>query len=118
MVIIEAYKFWFYAMVLSLAGTVWDVWRGQRRGNSSLGRWLKKEKRNGAGGPPDKGKGKGVKFYLPALVRRVLINKCDLLIPGTFLGRVRVVELTVEVKMVLRTMIGLGDSDNHHRCWH
>jgi hypothetical protein len=105
-------------MALSLAGTVWDVWRGQRRGDSSSGARLKKGKRNGAGGPPDKRKGKGVELYLPALVRRVVICECDLLVPGTFLGRVRVVELTVEVKMVLGKMVGLGDSDNYHRCWH
>ncbi|PTU24492.1 hypothetical protein P175DRAFT_0429400 [Aspergillus ochraceoroseus IBT 24754] len=91
MVLTEAFKFWFYAISFSLAGTAVGL----------LG-WF-------ATGPVPKGEEKekeaATNPSVAPFVRRLLADGCDLLIPGLFLRWIEVSDLVVGITMVVSTLI-------------
>ncbi|KAA8650798.1 PEX11 domain protein [Aspergillus tanneri] len=93
-VIEQAYRFWAYALCLSVVGAFWgllgsgtEAQRTQKGGDKKGN----KKPRNGK-----------EKTGRKTLVHRVVVDGCDLLIPAAFLGWVRVGEGTVGMAMVVR----------------
>ncbi|OJK02221.1 hypothetical protein ASPACDRAFT_114930 [Aspergillus aculeatus ATCC 16872] len=113
-VTVEAFKFWYYALALSLFGAVWEWYSGG--GAGSVGKGVKKVggKRGGAGAA---GKAKGragagaaaSRVDTSTLLKRVVVDGCDLLIPGTYLGWMGVGPLGVGVGMVVSTVVSLRE---------
>ncbi|PYH46467.1 PEX11 domain protein [Aspergillus saccharolyticus JOP 1030-1] len=121
----EAYKFWFYALALSLLGAVWE-WSGLVGGGAGAGgsgsvssKAANRGKKGGngkAGGAGAAGKrkteagGAVSRARKSALVKRVVVDGCDLLIPGTYLGWVvGMGQLQVGVGMVVSTLVSLRE---------
>ncbi|KAF9893195.1 hypothetical protein FE257_011618 [Aspergillus nanangensis] len=96
-VLVEAFKFWFYALSLSIIGALWQL----------------------AFSPASKPKGKGKKAgsdkasvataQRNVLVKRIIVDGCDLLIPGAFLGWIEFGDLQVGIAMVLSTLLSGAD---------
>jgi hypothetical protein len=102
-VIVEAYKFWFYALALSIVGALWGLLfaSGSTSTSSSAGKVQKderggstKERKVGSSGP---------------LVKRIVVDGCDLLIPGVFLGWIQASEVVVGMAMVVSTLVAGRD---------
>ncbi|EAW06519.1 PEX11 domain protein [Aspergillus clavatus NRRL 1] len=96
--LVEAYKFWFYGLALSILGACWGLLFPGKVKQSAKGAW---------------GKGKGKKVSSSAgssvLVRRVVVDGCDLLIPGASLGWMAVSDLVVGMAMVVSTLVAGRD---------
>lgn len=87
-VLFEAHKFWFYSLSLSLLGSLWmlivaDKGRGERKVISGTisSPWAK----------------------------RLVIDGCDLLIPGSMLGWIAVSPMVVGMSMVVSTLLAAQD---------
>lgn len=95
-VLVEANKFWFYALCLSIVGAVVEIL------GSLLSTGVQKKGKNGGA------KGGRAQPTAP-LVKRIVVDGCDLLLPGTFLGWIEAGDFTVGVAMVLSTVVASGD---------
>ncbi|PWY70910.1 hypothetical protein BO70DRAFT_124496 [Aspergillus heteromorphus CBS 117.55] len=110
-VLTEANKFWFYALVFSLLGAWWGVLfptTSSSPGSSSKGTKSGKkakssEKKRSPSAPLVSVSSTRLDVW--AVFKRVLVDACDLLIPGMFLGWVDVSELGVGVGMVVSTVV-------------
>ncbi|OJJ43943.1 hypothetical protein ASPZODRAFT_135345 [Penicilliopsis zonata CBS 506.65] len=111
-VFIEANKFWFYALSLSILGSVYEL------AFASGGPTQKpvSEKPKSASEKPGK-KEKATK-QAPAteqkvskknIIKQIVISGCDLMIPGSLLGWTPMGSETVGMAMVLSTMLQLPD---------
>ncbi|CEN59257.1 hypothetical protein ASPCAL01709 [Aspergillus calidoustus] len=87
----EANKFWFYALVLSITRATWELLF-----TSSSPR--KSETEKGETRVAD-GRAKS------ALVQRIVIDACDLTLPGSFIGWVPVTGLQIGIAMVVSTLL-------------
>ncbi|KAF7166629.1 hypothetical protein CNMCM6106_002372 [Aspergillus hiratsukae] len=94
-ILVEAYKFWFYALALSIVGALWGLLFGSASGSNSasVGKAPQDEKKDGAS--------KERKVSTSPLVKRIVVDGCDLLIPGVFLGWIQVSEVVVGMAMVM-----------------
>ena len=79
-VTMEGFKFWFYGLFLSVLGGVWLLLAGN------------------ASGTPSK-----------TQMKKIIVDGCDLLIPGSFLGWIGVGNVTVGMAMVLSTVLSGRD---------
>ncbi|GES63639.1 hypothetical protein ATEIFO6365_0007032600 [Aspergillus terreus] len=93
-VLVEAYKFWFYALSLSIVSSLWRlVFSAEQPATTKQS---KGEKAKAA-----TKQASAVKEQRHALVKRIVIDGCDLLIPGTFVGWIEASDLTVAIGMVV-----------------
>ncbi|PKX95343.1 PEX11 domain protein, partial [Aspergillus novofumigatus IBT 16806] len=99
-VIVEAYKFWFYALALSIVGALWGLLFAS--GSASMGKAQHDEKKGGSS------KERKVGISGP-LVKRIVVDGCDLMIPGVFLGWIQVSEVVVGMAMVVSTLVAGKD---------
>ncbi|KAJ9220590.1 hypothetical protein DTO169C6_7103 [Paecilomyces variotii] len=81
-VLLEAHKFWFCALSLSLLGSLWMLLVADKKASASKSSpWLK----------------------------RIIIDGCDLLIPGSMVGWIAVSPLVVAMSMVASTVLAAQD---------
>jgi hypothetical protein len=99
-VLVEAYKFWFYALALSIVGALWGLLFAS--GSASVGKAQQDEKKGGSSKERKDG-GSG------PLMKRIVVDGCDLLIPGVFLGWIQVSEVVVGMAMVVSTLVAGRD---------
>ncbi|GIK05597.1 hypothetical protein Aspvir_009710 [Aspergillus viridinutans] len=92
-VLVEAYKFWFYALALSIVGALWGLLFDSGSTSASAGKKEQDEKKGGSSKERKVG-GSG------PLMKRIVVDGCDLLIPGVFLGWIQVSEVVVGMAMV------------------
>jgi hypothetical protein len=91
----EANKFWFYAIVLSITRAAWELlFTPVVAGSSTKGKGDKAKKASAAPGSP--------KW---PLVKRIVIDVCDLTLPGSFIGWVPVTGLQIGLAMVVSTVL-------------
>ncbi|OJJ86238.1 PEX11 domain protein [Aspergillus glaucus CBS 516.65] len=90
----QAYKFWFWGLALSVLGGIWSLLFSS--GTSAQSR--KNEKVT----PPSTTASK-------TLMKRVIVDGCDLMIPGSSLGWVSMGSEIVGMLMVLSTVVSMGD---------
>lgn len=102
-VLVEAYKFWFYALALSIVGALWGLLFGSAPASDSAsgGKVQQDEKKGGSS--------KERKVSAKPLVKRIVVDGCDLLIPGVFLGWIQVSEVVVGMAMVVSTVVAGRD---------
>ncbi|RLL97304.1 hypothetical protein CFD26_105068 [Aspergillus turcosus] len=100
-VLVEAYKFWFYALVLSIVGALWGLLFGSGSNSASGGKAQQDEKKGGSS--------KERKVATSPLVKRIVVDSCDLFIPGVFLGWIQVSEVVVGMAMVVSTLVAGRD---------
>jgi hypothetical protein len=98
-VLVEAYKFWFYALALSIVGALWGLLFGSAC--ASVGKAQQDEKKGGSS--------EERKVSSSPLMKRIVVDGCDLLIPGVFLGWIRVSEVVVGMAMVVSTLVAGRD---------
>ncbi|KAJ0425065.1 peroxisomal biogenesis factor 11 [Aspergillus carlsbadensis] len=92
----EANKFWFYALILSITRATWGLLFTSSPSPSQS----ESEKQKGKGkAPVAAGPTK------PALVKRIVIDACDLTLPGSFIGWVPVTGLQIGIAMVVSTLL-------------
>ncbi|RHZ53105.1 PEX11 domain protein [Aspergillus thermomutatus] len=106
-VLVEAYKFWFYALALSIVGALWGLLFGSASGSPSAGKVQQDEKKGGSGKEGKEGGRKEVSTG--PLVKRIVVDGCDLLIPGVFLGWIQVSDVVVGMAMVVSTLVAGRD---------
>ncbi|PLB47699.1 hypothetical protein P170DRAFT_409935 [Aspergillus steynii IBT 23096] len=100
----EAYKLWFYALSLSLVGAVWSLLFTVSGPSTGPGKGGKKGgKKNG------KVAGTSNQALRRTLLKRIVVDGCDLLIPGVFLGWLVVGDAVVGAAMVVSTLLAGRD---------
>lgn len=101
-VLLEANKFWFYAIVMAIARTASDIFFGPvtpSTQNGSVNAVKKKDERPDITSPPDP---------VPSpvsLLNRLIIDSLDLTIPGSLLGWIPVSEMGVAMAMLASTIL-------------
>lgn len=106
----EAYKLWFYALSLSLLGAVWSLLFTVSGTGTASGTGTGKGKKGGKrGGKVGNGAGASHRMVRRTLLKRIVVDGCDLLIPGVFLGWVGVGDAVVGAGMVVSTLVSGGD---------
>ncbi|KAI1925903.1 hypothetical protein LOZ65_002715 [Ophidiomyces ophidiicola] len=121
MMLVEANKFWFYAILFSILSNVWQIICAQltldtsqlggheerRGGNASLNSSRSKKSKKSAAEGSITGQSKRTELHLKAssLTRNLIVNGCDLLMPGAFVGWIDVSPLVVSSAMVLSTVL-------------
>ncbi|KAL5358770.1 peroxisomal biogenesis factor 11 [Aspergillus floccosus] len=102
-VLVEAYKFWFYALSLSIVSSLWRlVFSAEQPATTKQSKGEKATKAAAE-------KALAVKGQRNALVKRIVVDGCDLLIPGTFVGWIEASDLTVAMAMVASTLVSGRD---------
>ncbi|KAL1959322.1 hypothetical protein VTO42DRAFT_2509 [Malbranchea cinnamomea] len=112
-VLLEANKFWFYAICASLARTVGQLWFGsamaeRNQTENANGHSEKDQKKEG----PVKTSTAVAQPPLPSntsLLMRIVADSCDLTLPTSFLGWVPLGNLGVGMAMVVSTIITSRD---------
>lgn len=89
----QAYKFWFWGLALSVLGGIWSLLFSS--GTSA-------QSKNEKATPPSTTASK-------TLMKRVIVDGCDLMIPGSSLGWVSMGSEIVGMLMVLSTVVSMGD---------
>ncbi|KAL3459372.1 peroxisomal biogenesis factor 11 [Aspergillus heterothallicus] len=87
----EANKFWFYAIILSIARATWELLFTSAPPSSSKS---EKGKTVAVAGTPKS-----------TLVKRIVIDACDLTLPGSFIGWLPVTGLQIGLAMVVSTLL-------------
>lgn len=106
-VLMEANKLWFYAICLSLARTFMQLLpRLARPGKTASGdaHGDEKEAKLTDASPSDP---------FPtnmSLVKRVVVDSCDLTLPASFVGWIQIGDSGVGMAMVVSTVIALSDT--------
>lgn len=99
----EANQFWFYALSFSLLGGLYELLLSAPVKTSSKTKGQKKK--NGAKSE----KPSPATTSKSALVKRIAVDGCDLLIPAELLNWMPTGDLVVGVTMVLSTLLTAGD---------
>ncbi|KAJ5128176.1 peroxisomal biogenesis factor 11, partial [Penicillium atrosanguineum] len=107
----QAYKFRFYALALSVFGATWGlIFCSSGPSKASM----PKDERQGT--KKVKSSGKKSVFQSTSrtavtsiLVKRIIVDSCDLLIPGSILGWIAVSDLGVAVAMLFSTVVSGKD---------
>ncbi|KAG2416693.1 hypothetical protein HFD88_007909 [Aspergillus terreus] len=100
--LMEANKFWFYSICLSLTRAVWEllfVGSATQSKNSHAGKKEKPEKESTSRPTPS----------TTAILKRMVVDACDLTLPGSFLGWTPVGDLGVGIAMVISTVVASQD---------
>jgi hypothetical protein len=91
----EANKFWFYALILSITRATWELLFTSSSPSPNKG-----------GGEKEKGKAPVTAGRTKsALVKKIIIDTCDLTLPGSFIGWVPVTGLQIGVAMIVSTLL-------------
>jgi hypothetical protein len=100
-ILLEAYKFWFYAICTAIARTVSGLLLGPAAPRSQNGFVDKKEKEKASSDSQIS------KPALPtvSLLNRLVIDSLDLIIPGSLLGWIPVGDLGVALAMLASTIL-------------
>ena len=100
----EAYKFWFYGLSLSVLGSAWVLFSGATGiGSGSASKTSSRSKGS------SKTNSLRNRRWSSTAMKRIVIDACDLLIPGAFLGWTGVGKEVVGVGMVVSTMVSGRD---------
>lgn len=97
-VLTEANKFWFYAISLSILGAVWELLFGTAQETKAQPNGSAKKS-----GPEKENPQKQVASS--TLLKGIVINSCDLVLPGIFLGWIPVDDLQVGSAMIVSTLL-------------
>ncbi|OGM51115.1 peroxin PEX11-1 [Aspergillus bombycis] len=110
-VLVEAFKFWFYSLALSVLGAVWGLLFTSSSSASSktTSNEKKKEDKNAEKTTPNTDNSQS-KAQRAALMKRIVVDGCDLLIPGVFVGWMQISDLVIGVTMVISTVVSGGDA--------
>lgn len=100
-VLMEASKFWFYAISASITGTVWRLFFGSTAQKSQNKEKSKSEKPATDVAPVPS---------TMALLQRIVADGCDLALPASFLGWIAVGDLGIGLSMVVSTLIVSQDA--------
>ncbi|KAL4895166.1 peroxisomal biogenesis factor 11 [Aspergillus ambiguus] len=104
-VLVEAYKFWFYALSLSVLSSLWRLAFNATKQPSITKTYEKGKKAAKATAE----QASALREQRNALVKRVVVDGCDLLIPGTFVGWIEASDLMVGMAMVVSTLVAGRD---------
>lgn len=115
-VLIEAHKLWFYSLSLSLISAVWSLFSTKNHGKKKTD---VAEKKPGNGNSNSKEKDekkakadavleKAGSAYGPVM-KRIVIDGCDLLIPGSFVGWINAGPVVIGMAMVVSTVLTAQD---------
>ncbi|KAL4932009.1 PEX11 domain protein [Aspergillus undulatus] len=103
---LEANKFWFYALVLSIVRSAWEVLF------PTVVAIPAKSSGSGSGSSKEKNAKTKTKPQQPTstsprwpFVKRIIIDACDLTLPGSFIGWVPATGLQIGLAMVLSTVL-------------
>ncbi|KAL5355812.1 peroxisomal biogenesis factor 11 [Aspergillus floccosus] len=99
--LMEANKFWFYSICLSLTRAIWELLFLGATAQSQQSRTDEKEKSEKAPTSPTTSS--------TAILKRMIVDACDLTLPGSFLGWTPVGDLGVGVAMVISTIVASQD---------
>lgn len=111
-VLIEANKFWFYAISLSIFGAVVEIVVSLFPGSKAQEGEGKATQQNGSAKEnmdEISARQSQKQRSIEPLVKSVVVDGCDLLLPGTFLGWMEASEAMIGVTMVLSTLVSGGD---------
>ncbi|KAE8146848.1 hypothetical protein BDV25DRAFT_143300 [Aspergillus avenaceus] len=109
-ILTEAYKFWFYALGLSVFGAIWCLLFSSSQLEFSKGATAPKKQDEKQKGKRDPSKDDSAyQAQRTALWKRVVVDSCDLMIPGTFLGWLRIGDLGAGLGMVVSTVVSGGE---------
>lgn len=100
-ILLEAYKFWFYAMCTAIARTVSDLLLGPAAPSTQNESVDEKGKEEASGNSPTL---KSVPSTV-SLFNRLVIDSLDLIIPGSLLGWIPVGDLGVALGMLTSTIL-------------
>ena len=104
-ILIHANRFWFYALFLSIVGGIWVL--------LAPGSGTSKEKQpvTAAAGEKESttASPSPSPWWVSAQAKRLVIDSCDLLIPGSYLGWIPADSLTVGMTTVASTLLAMGD---------
>ena len=95
-VLMEASKFWFYAIAASITGTLWKLFFGSAAAQNESQKKEKSEK-----SPSDATPAPSTTY----LLTRIVSDSCDLTLPASFLGWIAVGDLGIGLSMVVSTLI-------------
>lgn len=109
-VFVSANQFWFYALTLSLIGSIWTLISSPVPESES-------EKKKKGSEPPSAEKDEKTPNTLARkhtpdrtpLLKRIVVDGCDLLIPGSFVGWIGATPTQVGVAMVVSTVVAAQD---------
>jgi hypothetical protein len=100
-ILLEAYKFWFYAICIAIAQTVSDLLFGPAAPGAPNGSMDEKKKEE-ASGNSSSSKPVPSAVYL---LNRLVIDSLDLTIPGSLLGWIHVSDMGVAIAMLASTVL-------------
>ncbi|KAB8208365.1 peroxisomal biogenesis factor 11 [Aspergillus parasiticus] len=110
-VLVEAFKFWFYSLALSVFGAVWGLlFISPSSTSSKTSDNEKKNENKNAKKTVSNSDDSQTKAQRTALMKRIVVDGCDLLIPGVFVGWMQVSDLMIGVTMVISTVVSGGDA--------
>ncbi|KAL4908424.1 hypothetical protein BDW74DRAFT_175106 [Aspergillus multicolor] len=95
----EADKFWFYALALSVMRYMWELLVPQIPATPTSTKTVGDEKRKAKAGTQQASAPKW------PLVKRIIIDGCDLMLPGSFLGWTPVTPLQIGLGMIVSTIL-------------
>ncbi|KAJ5081891.1 peroxin-11B Pex11B-Penicillium chrysogenum [Penicillium alfredii] len=101
----EANQFWFYALLFSLAGGGWALLSAPTQQHKSASTKNHGGKKKSTKGQKLPAKSAPHHPQVPALVRQMVVDGCDLLIPGSFLGWIPTGDLVVGGTAVVSTVL-------------
>lgn len=100
-ILLEAYKFWFYAICVAIARTVSDLFLGPVAPGTQNGSTNEKEKEK----EPSPSSSSKPSPSTTSLLNRLVIDSLDLIIPGSLLGWIPVSNWTVALAMLTSTIL-------------
>ncbi|KAJ5358623.1 uncharacterized protein N7496_011036 [Penicillium cataractarum] len=100
-ILLEAYKFWFYAICVAIARTVANLLLGPALSSAQDGSADKKEKEKGAVNSTSS----NLVPSTVSLLNRLVIDSLDLTIPGSLLGWIPMSEIGVAIAMLTSTIL-------------
>ena len=100
-ILLEAYKFWFYAVCIAITRTVLDLLSSPEAPNTRVNSTGKKEKEKASVSPTSS---KSASTFM-CLLKRLLIDLLDLTIPGSFLGWIPMGDMGVAAAMLASTIL-------------
>lgn len=104
-VMIEANKLWFYALCISVTGAVWRLlFSSTVHSNTQVSRPDGDQKKEES----EKTSSEPVSPTIP-LLKRIIVDGCDLALPASFLGWVALGDLEVGMAMVVSTVVASWD---------
>ena len=118
-VLVEAHKFWFYALSLSLLGAVCTLavtagsQASQRQQAGKAGTRQTESRQTESEKPSEDGRKRPpateAVVSSTALKKSIVVDACDLFIPGSFLGWIPADDATAGMAIVVSTLVAMQD---------